>query len=174
MIINASYPIGGGYQVIRSWPDAANVASVSLDVSGIDWEKWMDVFLEADIVKQSGSVSLRLDGVSTSGKYYYQSGNAGVMGFFLGSVPENWDTTPFRLTLRVIKEKNTEFYVAAVCLREPFYNSVDGVVNVETSPDASYGGRTKGHWCKMQTLNFAVDRDTLSWSNIRLIGMKRP
>lgn len=150
------------------------MASVSLDTTGIDWEKWMDVFLEADIVKQSNPVSLRLDGVSTSGKYYYQSGNASVMGFFLGRITEGWDTTPFRLTLRVIKEKNTEFYVAVVYLREPFYNSIDGVVNVTTSPDADYGGRTRGHWCKMQSLDLAVDDGTLSWSNIRLIGMKRP
>lgn len=174
MIINASYPIGGGYQVIRSWPDATNVASVSLDISGIDWEKWMDVFLEADIVKQSGQVSLRLDGVSTSGKYYYQSGNSSVMGYFLSSISEGYDLTPFRLALRVIKEKDTEFYVAAVYLREPFYNSYGGTVNVITSPDADYGGRTSGRWCKMQSLDFAVSSGTLSWSNIRLIGMKRP
>lgn len=150
------------------------MSSVSLDVSGIDWEKWMDVFLEADIVKQDRQVSLRLDGVSTTGSYYYQGGNSGVMGYFLSSFSEEYDTTPFRLALRVIKAKNTEFYVAAVCLREAFYSSYLGTVNVETSPDASYGGRTKGHWCKMQTLNFAVDGGTLSWSNIRLIGMKRP
>lgn len=150
------------------------MSSVSLDVSGIDWEKWMDVFLEADIVKQSGSVSLRLDGVSTTGSYYYQSGNSGVMGYFLSSLSEEYDTTPFRLALRVIKEKDTEFYVAAVYLREPFYRSYQGTINVETNPDASYGGKTKGRWCKMHSLDLAVSSGTLSWSNIRLIGMKRP
>lgn len=150
------------------------MASVSLDTTGIDWGKWMDVFLEADIVKQSGSVSLRLDGVSTTGSYYYQGGNATVMGYFLSSLSEEYDTTPFRLALRVIKEKDTEFYVAAVCLWEPFYHSYQGTINVETSPDASYGGKTRGRWCKMQSLDLAVSSGTLSWSNIRLIGMKRP
>ena len=67
----------------------------------------MDVFLEADIVKQSGSVSLRLDGVSTTGSYYYQSGNSGVMGYFLSSLSEEYDTTPFRLALRVTKGQST-------------------------------------------------------------------
>lgn len=150
------------------------MSSVSLDTTGIDWEKWMDVFLEADIVKQSGQVSLRLDGVSTSGSYYYQGGRSTVMGFLLSSFSEEYDLTPFRLNLRVVKAKGTEFYDAVAYLREAFISSYQGTINVTTSPDASYGGRTSGRWCKMQTLNFAVDGGTLSWSNIRLIGMKRP
>ena len=134
----------------------------------------MDVFLEADIVKQDGQVNLHLDGVSTAGSYYYQGGKTNVMAFLLSSFSGDYDLTPFRLALRVIKEKDTEFYVAAIYLRDPFYSSCGGLVNIITQPTVEYGGRTNGRWCKMQSLDFAVSSGTLSWSNIRLIGMKRP
>ena len=100
----------------------------------------MDVFLEVDAARQTSQVSLQLDGVSTTGSYYYQSGNSSVMGFFLSHLTEEYDSTPLRLNLRVIKAKNTEFYDAVVYLREAFYYSYQGSINIETSPDAYYGG----------------------------------
>ena len=177
MIINASYPIGGGYQVIRSWPDVADVASVSLDVSDIDWEKWMDVFLEIEptVMKQ---VYLRADDNSTSGNYRdYNSNKQAHLGMYGSSMGAESDAEPLRIALKVGRIQDTAYFYVVACYREPWISDYGGNVSMGgTDSLSNHAYRTYGKWCTMQTLNLATSSVTsmLSWTNIRLIGMKRP
>ena len=152
------------------------MASVSLDVSGIDWEKWMDVFLEFKPIEMPG-VYLRLDGVATNGKYADKNGNnrdtRGVYGSFVTAA---YGVIPLRIALQVGEILGTEFFFAVAYQRDLWVYDYMGTTNMSGTAWGDSRYKTLGKWCQMQTLNLAPSSggDQLTLTGLRLIGMKRP
>ena len=132
----------------------------------------MDVFLELEptVMKQ---VKLRLDGVATNGSYCDDNANKQT---YLGAFGNTSNSTvPLRIALGVGRITGTEFFFASACYREPWltdYNGNTNMVGVSQLSDHAY--LTRGAWCRMQTLDLAPNSGTVSWSNVRLLGMRRP
>ena len=158
------------------------MASVSLDVSGIDWEKWMDVFLEIELHATPGTMYVRLDGDDTSGHYRDKDGQPAdkLISVFSWNKNTYSEGRVFRLGLQVSKFPGLEYYTALMYQKDisafiNWYNASTPDVYVPTSPaEVNY---VSGAWCMMQSIDFVRNSENtnpLSWSNIRLIGMKRP
>lgn len=148
------------------------MSSVSLDVSGIDWEKWMDLYLEFKPLADS-YFSVLVDGNSTKGKYRTQRGaeSADLTGVRVVAGPF------CRIGLMVAPHQEEGYFTALAYLKEPMLfadTSFYGYGEWRGPTDPAAGSLVFGKWCQMQSLDFVKNDGTLSWSNIRLIGMKRP
>lgn len=158
------------------------MSSVSLDVSGIDWEKWMDVFLEIELHATPGTMYVRLDGDATSGHYQDKDGRSAdkLLSVFSWNKNTYSEGQAFRLGLQVSKFPGLDYYTALMHQKDisafiNWYNASTPDVYYPTSP--AEANHVSGAWCRMQSIDFvrgSENTNPLSWSNIRLIGMKRP
>lgn len=156
------------------------VTSVSLDISDVEWDQWMDIFLEFKPIVMR-QLYLRLDGVATTGRYKdYNSNSQTQLGIYGTTASAEYDVTPFRIALKAGRIQDTEYFWATACYWEPWVYTYTGTVNMDgTSSLRDHAYKTYGKWCKMQTLDFTPTSGNsstyiVSWSNIRLIGIKAP
>lgn len=172
------------------------MSSVSLDVSGIDWEKWMDVFLEAGYLG-GPSVVFRISGESGTkynlygnnyrNRIFAVSGDSGTPGTTSG-----YHRYPTRIAMRIESLADVAGCEGkyAICFwrREPeILVTWSNAIIVNTSGGSNVHGRDTHQTgynitpLPLDSIDVLLDPDdssssaaTLTLKSVRLIGMKRP
>ena len=132
----------------------------------------MDLYLEFKPLADC-YFSVFVDGDSTSGKYQTPSG-----GSTSGLTDIRIKAGVFcRMGLMVAPHQEAGYFSALAYLKELALSLDTSYYNYGSwngPGDPALASRVYGKWCQMQSLDFSKRDGTLSWTNIRLIGMRRP
>ena len=134
------------------------MSSVSLDVSGIDWEKWMDLYLEFKALTDCG-FSVLVDGNSTNGNYRTPGDGS---KDYLTSV--RFMAGGFgRIGLMVAPHQEAGYFSALAYQKELALfatTSIYGYGTWKGPADPADSNRVFGKWCQMQTLDLVSSPGT--------------